>query len=113
MKDTTKAVVRTCFFLAGGYLLYMAFKLKPEPDEKPLLILSGLILTLSSLYAKWIGALIILVGVVLCGLEYSRLSQPGIGFNPDLGGYVYGLAAMIIGGILITVAPSKKKDKTE
>ena len=113
MKDTTKAVVRTCFFLAGGYLLYMAFKLKPEPDEKPFLIIAGLILMGASVCAKGIGMAIIIIGVLLCTCEYTKLSQPGIGFNPDLGGYVYGLAAMIIGGILITVAPSKKKDKTE
>jgi len=109
MKDTTKAVVRTFFFLGGAYLLYMAFTLKPEPDEKPFLIISGLILTLSCKWAKPIGILLLIVGMFLCGLEYFKLSQLGIGFNPDLGGYVYGLVTMIIGGIFITIAPPKKK----
>jgi len=109
MKDTTKAVVRTFFFLGGAYLLYMAFTLKPEPDEKWFLAVVGVTLLFSAVKAQFVGLLLIAAGALMCGFEYWHLSQPWIGINPDLGGYVWGLGLMIIGGVFLTFAPSKKK----
>ncbi|HNY92272.1 MAG TPA: hypothetical protein PKM23_12180 [bacterium] len=109
MKDTTKAVMRTFFFLGGAYLFYTAFMFKPEPNEKWFLAFCGFMLLLSSCRATWAGIIMIVLGMSFCGLEYYNLSQPGIGINPDLGGYIWGLISMIVGGVFFTFAPSKKK----